>query len=702
MRMLRSGFAIWLVISALLCGCQETNVSTDGSPGKGSVAELSAEIPAEILSAVKVVTDAQRGFESPEAAYEAYAKGHREADAVGQLRALTDDSQKLSAARMIFGLGMMAAFDKTLEADVRALLEKYGLGDESKLREPPPGITKASTQRERQLAMAEMISNPHAFALEAAECLKTAKNVTRRVNEYDGEILDVVITGDTATAMLKQRRGRKPIAFQKLQGGWLVEIVDAQIFGKSPGRTASGSGTVDRFGMGRNKTAPPAISTVSLTDVQNAWKLSVNYQQQTAKAALLEMADKGGLKIHEQPDFEEALQKIVDVKMDNVSVVQIIEEICRQADLHPRYKAGGVALSKGPRALPITFVGPFLLEATKTHEMLPNAFVQVEFQCFAAGIPSAMCAQLAGKYVSDEDKDDRITVAMPDLLAGDGATLDAKLSIGFPAAASQSSVHFKINLQVAKALQNVDRIAEFESRISWTFPQQVHSATFEKIAVGQSAEAGNAALTITKIRDGAQTSVEMSLEGMTHKALSATASDADGKAIPKTRISGSSYDGETATAYVQGKIVQLQVHVMEDNVRVNFPFRFPAIPLAHYADQPAELEQLTIDGETPVPIEFVRIKESNGNRSCVFHWSNRTNKDIFLVKGKIEFLDADGKVIKEQDISQEGNRILLEFEAAEETNFFGNWLPEGTESAKIKFSSMEFADTTTWTAPETQ
>jgi hypothetical protein len=98
-------------------------------------------------------------------------------------------------------------------------------------------------------------------------------------------------------------------------------------------------------------------------------------------------------------------------------------------------------------------------------------------------------------YLSSEEKDDSITAAFPDLVAGDGSALVTKADVGFPAKASLSSVQFKTSVQVAKALQNVDRIAEFESRISWMFPQQIHSATFEEIAEGNNVKAGNTTLT---------------------------------------------------------------------------------------------------------------------------------------------------------------------------------------------------------------
>jgi hypothetical protein len=131
-------------------------------------------------------------------------------------------------------------------------------------------------------------------------------------------------------------------------------------------------------------------------------------------------------------------------------------------------------------------------------------------------------------------------------------------------------------------------------------------------------------LSITRVRDGAQKTIEMNLDGLTHKELSVTATDADGKAI-----AGSSYKGETASVYVQEEVKQLVVHVMQDNVRADFPFRFPEIPLANHFDQPAELEQVIIDGDDPLPIEFCESRKRTETGPLFSAGQTRPTKTFF-------------------------------------------------------------------------
>ena len=74
-----------------------------------------------------------------------------------------------------------------------------------------------------------------------------------------------------------------------------------------------------------------------MDDVQNAWKVSVDYQQQSAKSALEDITQKCGITIFDQPDFADTLAQKVTVTLKDVSPVEIIEAICAAVDFHPRY-----------------------------------------------------------------------------------------------------------------------------------------------------------------------------------------------------------------------------------------------------------------------------------------------------------------------------------------------------------------------------
>lgn len=689
-----------LLILIVTCGCQRSeDTSTQQSEAQqaaGGVAGLSPEV----AEAIQKARAPDRGFETPEAAWQAYSAANQNNDAVTVIRTLTDDSQKVMAAQTVMALGFAAAFNEEMKPSVTALMAKHGIDEMQK--QPPPGITKDSTQLEIFRAIGELMDDPIAFSIEANNLMNSMDNFKRNSLAQNGELMDVALNGETATATLKQRGGRRPVAFRKAIGGWLVEFTNSQLSMKQSSVTTSGSGNIDRFGMGRNEHTVPPLEAISLDDVRNAWKVSVNYQQTTAETALKDITEKCGLMIYDQPDLKDTLQKKVDVSMDDVAAVQVIEEICQQVDLQPRYKAGSLALWEGRRTLPIAFAGPFLVEVTKLQEYIPNAYAKLELQFFAAGLPTPICSRLGGMYVRHDETQEGISLKTPDLQASHGAALGVKRSNrGFPARASATSVQFKTSIDVSNAVRSVKSIAPFDGSLTWTFPQKITMVELSELKEGESKEVGDATLAIEHVNTGTQTSVSFSLAGLTHKEMAATALDESGNVVSgRTYVSGySSGDNSKATVSVQGKIDRLQIQIMQETVQAQFEYRLPEIPFTYSIDQPEQLKEPVIDGHLPVTFEFVRIKEENGIRSTVFSWSNHTNKDVHLVKGKIEFLAADGSVIKEQNINQSGNHVLLGFEVTEETNFFGHSPPEETASARISLSSVEFADTTSWSAP---
>ncbi len=692
-----------LSVASLLIGC--------GDSGDGAAPNTSTEKNATAESSLggqeseplpPIVPDEQRGFESPEAAYAAYEKARKEDDFSTYAGSLTLASQKAIAGGTIFGLGMMGAFDESLKDAVMALFKKHGLDEQNSMGRPPAGITAESTRIEQMTAMGSTFDNPAAFIVEAKTFIAKQPNVNSSSTQKTGEIGEITVDGDSASATIRHRRGRKKIEFRRTVGGWLVHLTNDH-FEPANGKTVSGSGKSDRFAMrDRNPVQLAPVEPITMEGVQNVWKVSVDYQKQSAKSALEDITQKCGLTIFDQPNFVDTLAQEVTVTLNDVSPVEVIEAICSAVDLHPRYKAGAMAVSKGPRTLPIAFAGPFVVEATETQELVPSAYGKIKFQAFAAGVPEAISSRLNGVYITDSDDAQKATLAIPPLNGGDGSNLDSRFRSFFQARASKSSVQIAGEVDVAGLLRAVTNIAEFDGNISWSFPQKMETVVLDKLEKDATASAGEATVTVTRSTLNSQSSsIAFDLQGTTHKDLLIMAYDSSGATCRNTHVSGySNNDKHTASVSARGEVAKLDIRVILESDRVTFPFRFPSIPLAYYEDMPEVLPELEIDGDVPIDIEFTKFVEQNNVRSAKFRWTNKTNKDIHMVFLDVEYVDADGKVLQSRESRPSGNRIMLDYGKSEETVVFGQSVPEGATSGTATLKSIEFVDGTEWNASE--
>lgn len=691
MQLLRN--LVFCLVATLLSGCGDSHESPD--PGKTSVdsaltasanAPDSAQIP-------KIVPDEERGFETPEAAWQATIDAKQKNDPAAHMAAHTVWSQTAVAGGMIFGLGMMGALDEGLREDVTAIFARHGLSDQNSLQKPPPGITEESSRIEQMHAMGSVFPNPAAFVIDATTFIDAQPNSNSR-SKPPGELGEVTIDGNVASADLRYRRGRKRVEFRKTSGGWLVQLTNDH-FESFSGKTVSGSGKVDRFGM-RDRDLPPLppVEATTLDAIQTAWQISVDYQNLPAIEALRDVTRKCGLSIFDQPQLADTLNQTVNVTMSDVSSVQVIEEICTQVKLHPRYKAGAVAFSRGPRALPITFAGPFIVEATETQELVPSAFGKVKFQCFAAALPTEVTSRLSGLYVQTTDDVGKCTLHIPQLHGIDDSELPTKFRSFFPIRASNSTVQIAGEVDVANLLQAVTEIAEFDGRLSWSFPREIETVVLKQIEADVTKTAGDATLSVTQANVSARsTSLSLTLDGVTHKELLVSAIDSTGMAIEGAFVSGYS---DKANIQIQGEAAEVQISVIKASDRISFPFRFPAIPLSHHADMPMVLPELAFEGDLPVSIELARFSEQNNTTTAKFRWTNNTNKDIHSIKMNVAYLGADGTVLQKRDQLPSGNRILLEYQESEETSIFGHSVPDGAKSARVVLKSIEFVDGTIW------
>lgn len=112
-----------LSVASLLIGCGDSNQGAGPEPGATKAVQTDAKSGVSSEPIPPVVPDEERGFETPEAAFAAYATAKKSDDYATYMNSITVESQKAIAGGTIFGLGIMGAFDETLKDPVMALLK---------------------------------------------------------------------------------------------------------------------------------------------------------------------------------------------------------------------------------------------------------------------------------------------------------------------------------------------------------------------------------------------------------------------------------------------------------------------------------------------------------------------------------------------------------------------------------------------------
>jgi len=192
--------------------------------------------------------------DSPEAAFDALQEAAQEGDWETAMQQMTEQSQAKMAGGLVFGLGMMAAFDPKSKDEVESLLKEHGLDpDAEEDDEPIHGNDMEAALKK----MTDPIEDKPAFIADAIALMKKL-NKKEGGSSFDfpvGKLEDLKVDGNSATAVIvvskKGKEEREPVEFRKVDGGWLVHIPDEALGGNSSSGNVSvsaSSGNNERMG----------------------------------------------------------------------------------------------------------------------------------------------------------------------------------------------------------------------------------------------------------------------------------------------------------------------------------------------------------------------------------------------------------------------------------------------------------------------
>lgn len=175
------------------------------------------------------------GHATPEAAFEALKTGIADEDIGAVYDVLTPDAQELMAGTMIkFAVleqklgsflppaadGSAAKPDPDSERK-REVLRRHGIKWKALADTPPAANESGAIEQVRE--MASKLSDPRGFVADMWKIMDEAGEADELpMSSLKGELIDVEIDGDEATAAHANDQGKSKIEFRRVDGGWRI------------------------------------------------------------------------------------------------------------------------------------------------------------------------------------------------------------------------------------------------------------------------------------------------------------------------------------------------------------------------------------------------------------------------------------------------------------------------------------------------
>jgi len=257
------------------------------------------------------------------------------------------------------------------------------------------------------------------------------------------------------------------------------------------------------------------------------------------------------------------------------------------------------------------------------------------------------------------------------------------------------------NVDLKGLLRGVEQIASIRGRVSLPIPTAIVDV---RCSAGASDTIAAEGFEITPQDWGAYTTIDVQCEGSAEAIdvrMSALGADetpmgmlmADSMPWDK-RVRASLQTPEAPTA------IDLKLCTVET---LTYSFELTGVPLARFAENPAELAQLEFTGDAPFAVEFMRFTKRDADFPEVeLTIRNLCNKDAANVMAEFHYIDAAGTELGSFQHTLTGT---FGFDGAEPftagssqtqltTAFF---MPAETERVRIVVTQVEFVDATSWT-----
>jgi len=445
-----------------------------------------------------------------------------------------------------------------------------------------------------------------------------------------------------------------------------------------------------------------AVAAISTQDQEDAWRISFAANGQPAGQILAALLSDTNLTL-ETETRADALAEGVTLQLSGVSRIQAFESVCAAVGLIPIYPSpmswenpNQITFDASGRPRAKTFAGPFLIEVVELEEQAPNTTGSLSLAIHALGLAPEVLA-----YQTEMVQ----MLAIDSILAPDGSNVnadDGTQFFGTPTLAG-TFLSDRTSLDLRFLLRGVQEL-DVTGKVLLRFPTEIRETAWHS-RDEQPRQIGD--LTVTRTQGGEAWRFELTgrsdFEGYEVR-LAPT--DADGNPLGVQYTDSSSW-GEKLQFGVQAAGLPVNVDIKICQVtEVEYEFTLAGVALAHWSEQPVELEPLTFPADAPLFAEFKRFTERGDFPKVELALRNEANKDALSAQATFVYLDKAGQELESfphtlsGDFDFDGQKPLATAGAEATLETVAFFLPEGTATIQVRIDEVTFFDASEWTRPE--
>lgn len=457
--------------------------------------------------------------------------------------------------------------------------------------------------------------------------------------------------------------------------------------------------------VARDRESYAALRSVSSAEHDDSWQFNVYAAGRAARDVLVEVLGGTG-SAFDMGELAPLFDKPLFFDLRAVSRLYALEKICSALEVVPVFPAASwrsgsedprITFRAGERQSPVTFAGPFLIEATKVEEHVPDATGALTLRVWSLGLaPSVLAANDTSRGVVGIE-------ALTDAL---GTSLLARTDIPFAGEATVERGLFshEVHVELSGLLRGVESIDRVAGTLELLLPAELQEVRYYFPAVG-SKRFGDWLIECTSL--GKNTSFEFELDGreLDPAAVRFAPDQANGSPLEIRARFGAAHGGKLMAEFsTLDTPAALGVKVYRTE-SVHVPFEIEDIRLARSSQQPVSLEPFEFAGGDPLVVTFLPFPGGSdpGDGTVRLSTKNNVDKDVVEARVTFQYFDGTGEFLRNVPhrlsgtFHFDGTEPLVTGKAVTEHDTRAFSMPEETRSVNVRIESVLFADGTTWT-----